>query len=664
MRTHVAILLLLGLLFAIPWTAISTAQDPNGADGRQYYERSGDWYFVENDTEYRVHPDVISVRFRGGIDNLGDFLDRAAVFSASERNALGKLETVRSNRLGIHDLRIPQGGDVFDTLAVLRQSDLIDFAEENTIGSYGLTPNDSNYSSLWGLHNTGQTGGSSDADMDAPEAWDLSVGDPSIVVGVLDSGTEYTHVDLANNMYKNTADPINGSDDDGNGRIDDFHGWDFFNNNNDPRGPFWHGTHVAGCVAAVTNNGTGVAGLGGGFNGNDGLRVWPIGVGDNFPDGSILDDAIIYSADMGNQVITMSLTVGSSSAIDAALDYAYNTVGAVVTCAAGNGGGSVTYPATNSNCIAVAATNHFDNRASFSNQGSALEVSAPGEDILSTQNGNTYASSSGTSFAAPYAAALAGLILSVAPGLPNTAVRQLMKDTCDDIEDPGFDNQTGFGRINAAEALAAVASTDPPIINLLTPDCGRVNGPTSVTITGQFFIGSISVTFDGTPATFVNVIDDTTVIAGCPAGTIMESVDVELTSTFGSDTAVNGFTYVGTVTSFGTPAVGGTFSYSPNGVPNGDYGLVIDYVAGNKLKKGMNFRIDFSPAFEIVHDAFRTADLPLNNFGQRTTQYDIPDDPGLIGQPLYAEAVFDGNGPAPGRDLQLGKNRVDDIIVP
>ena len=663
MKTHVGVLLLLGALFAIPWTALSASQTSEVLGGRDYYQRSGDWYFVENDQEYRVNPEVISVRFRG-VETLSEMLDATSVFNLSERDTLSRLETLRSNRLGIHDLRITDGSDVFDVLETLRKSDLIDFAEENTFGHYGAIPNDSSFTQLWGLNNTGQTGGSSDADMDAPEAWDISVGDPSVIVAVLDSGTEYTHTDLADNMYKNTADPINGSDDDNNGFTDDFHGWDFFNGNNDPRGPFWHGTHVAGCVAATTNNGTGVAGLGGGFNGNDGLRVWPIGVGDNFPDGSILDDAIIYSADMGCQVITLSLTVGSSSAIDAALDYAYNTVGAFIDCAAGNGGGSVSYPATNSNVMAVAATNHFDNRAGFSNVGSALEVSAPGEDILSTQNGNSYASSSGTSFAAPYVAALAGLILSVAPGLPNTAVRQVLQETCDDIEDPGFDNETGWGRINAFEALNSVASTDPPIINSLSPDCGRVNGPTSVTISGENFVGAVSVTFDGQPANFVTVLNDTTVIAGCPTGTVMESIDVSLTSTFGTDTVVNGFTYMGTVSSFGTPSIGTTFNYSPNGIPNSDWGLVIDYVAGMKVKKGMNFRINFSPDWEVVHDSFRTADNQLNGFGQSSAQYFIPDDPGLIGQPLYAEAVFDGNGPAPGRDLQLGKDRVDDIIVP
>src|SRR5262249_48878129 len=118
------------------------------------------------------------------------------------------------------------------------------------------------FSSLWGLHNTGQTGGTPDADIDAPEAWDVTTGSSSVVVAVIDTGVDYTHPDLAANIWTNAGEvPGNGVDDDHNGYVDDVHGYDFVNNDGDPMDDHFHGTHVAGTIGAVGNNGTGVAGI-------------------------------------------------------------------------------------------------------------------------------------------------------------------------------------------------------------------------------------------------------------------------------------------------------------------------------------------------------------------------------------------------------------------
>ena len=310
------------------------------------YERQGDTLVrLEGGTRFVVDPTVVSARFAPGVNDYSDLLEQLG----GDPGVLAELSVVRSNRLGIFDLSVPQGADVLDVVARLRATGLVDFAEENTIGVYlGGIPNDPMWGSLWHLENTGQSGGMVGADVSALEAWGIEDGDPSVIVAVLDSGSDYTHPDLAANMWTNPGEiPSNGIDDDANGYIDDVIGWDFNGSgDNDPQGSFTHGTWVAGTVAAVGNNGIGVVGLAGGGSDGAGVSVLNCNVGAFSPLASILDDAILYAADHGARVITMSLTVGASAAIDAAADYAWNTAGVYVDCATGNNGFSVGYPAS------------------------------------------------------------------------------------------------------------------------------------------------------------------------------------------------------------------------------------------------------------------------------------------------------------------------------
>ena len=650
--------LLVGM-FSMGIVAQASLAAPNDRDFQTVRAGAG-WVRIENGVEYPIDPEVVTVRFTRPIENL-DGLRSRLESRFDGRELIDSLVTLRSNRLGFHDLRITDGSDVFDVLDALRATGLVESAEENTFGHYGAVPNDPRYNEQWALNNVGQTGGSSGADIDAPEAWDLQDGDPSIIVAVLDSGTERTHPDLNDNVWIN-GDEIagNGSDDDGNGYVDDRFGWDFFNNNPQVEGPFSHGTIVAGCVAAESDNGIGVAG--GGFVGGGALMMLE-GVGDFSPSGSILDDAILYALDNGADIVTMSLTVGSSSAIDAAIEAAW-AGGVFLDCAAGNGGGSVSYPARHPDVMAIAATDHDDLKAGFSNPGPEVEVAAPGVDILSTGLGSGYETSSGTSFSAPIVAGIAALLKSQNPGLTNAQIRQALIDTADDVEAPGFDTGTGFGRVNAAEALMLVGTGDPPLVNDLAPDTGLVTNTTSVTIEGENFVASPSVTFGGVPATFVTVIDANTLQAGVPAGEEMNTIDCEVTTLFGSDDIANAFTYVGRINQLDTPSLGSQIRYFGNGVPNGNWGVVIDYSAGSRLKKGLLFPIAFSSEWELVHDSFRTSDEALNSFGQGVARYTIPDDAAYIGRTIYAVGVFDGNGPNVGNELRLGVERVDTVIVP
>ncbi|TAK50572.1 MAG: T9SS type A sorting domain-containing protein [Saprospiraceae bacterium] len=303
------------------------------------------------------------------------------------------------------------------------------------------------------------------------------MGSNRVVVAILDSGTDWTHEDIGmgpdayQNVFLNPgedawADPNdpasgNGIDDDGNGLVDDWKGWDFVNNNNDSRGPFFHGTHVAGIVSAKSNNNLGMASVAGGNN-SPGAQLLLVGVGDNAPSGNILDDAILYAANTGASIIQLSLTVGQTADIDAAIAAA-NAQGVLIVCAAGNSNGPVGYPARNPAVVAVGGTNQNDGKAGFASFGVDLDISAPAVDILSTQPGDAYNTSSGTSFAAPQVSAAAALLLSRNPCLSNDQIKQIFQFSADKVGGfdynwnanmPGHSLELGYGRLNLRAALS------------------------------------------------------------------------------------------------------------------------------------------------------------------------------------------------------------------
>jgi len=424
--------------------------------GRTFVRTSEGWVQQQGSQSFPVEPGVVTVRFAPQVGDIATF--RAALLARGGDAELAQLPMLRANRLGIHDLELMANQDPLDIARRLEATGLVDFAEPSTVGVWAATPSDPRFVDQYHLRNTGQSGGTPDADIDADEAWDIVAGEPGVVVGVLDSGTDIDHVDLVDNLWKNSGEtPGNNQDDDGNGFVDDYDGWDFEGNDGDPRSTNSHGTQVAGIVAARTDNGTGVSGVAGGLGASSGASLMIVKVGTAGPIGSILDDAILYAADNGASVITMSLSVGFSSAIESALDYAYNTKGVFIDCASGNNyASSVSYPSSNPNVMAVGATDRYDNRASYSNYGTDLEVVAPGSSIWSTTLNDGYASGSGTSFAAPNVAGVAALILSRNAGLTNDDVRQTLKDTCDDVGSAGYDLQTGYGRVNARAAVDAV----------------------------------------------------------------------------------------------------------------------------------------------------------------------------------------------------------------
>lgn len=300
--------------------------------------------------------------------------------------------------LRIHSVKIPDDISVEEAIAQYKNDPDVEYAEPNYILKALATPTDTYFTNLWGLNNTGQnvngTTGTSNADIDAPEAWDITQGSSSVVVAVIDSGVAITnnsstgHPDLTANRWVNAGETcVNGVDDDGNGRIDDCYGWDFLNNDNDPMDYNGHGTHVAGTIGAVGNNSSGVVGV------NWMVKIMPLRFLGATGSGSTTDAilAINYAANNGARIINASWGGGPySQALYDAINYARSN-NVLFVAAAGNDGTNndttPSYPASYDldNIISVAATDQNDALASFSNRGAtSVDLAAPGVNIYST----------------------------------------------------------------------------------------------------------------------------------------------------------------------------------------------------------------------------------------------------------------------------------------
>lgn len=338
---------------------------------------------------------------------------------------------------------------------------LIRYAEPDYLVSANAVPNDTSFATLWGMHNTGQSGGVEDADIDAPEAWALATGNHTVKVAVIDSGVELTHPDLLPNLWTNPAEiPGNGVDDDGNGYIDDVRGWDFVNTDAIPQDDNGHGTHCAGTVGAVGNNATGVAGV-----------CWSVSLIalkflDDEGDGTSSDgvEAIAYATGLGVTVTSNSWSGNEfSQAMKDAIDEA-NNAGILFVAAAGNNGSFLDYypeyPAcyTSPNIISVTATTQLNTLADFSNHSEVhADIGAPGQDVYSTVRGGGYGYNSGTSMACPHVAGACALLKAHRSELTHQNIRNLILKTAVPIPALTGKTVTG-GQLNLHQAL--IASTD------------------------------------------------------------------------------------------------------------------------------------------------------------------------------------------------------------
>jgi subtilisin family serine protease len=347
---------------------------------------------------------------------------------------------------------------VQEAVVVLNDVDEILYAEPNyRIRIDATIPNDTRFDELWGMHNTGQSGGVVDADIDAPQAWDIATGNWQVIVAVIDTGVDYNHVDLAGNMWVNEAEAngTGGVDDDGNGYIDDIYGYDFCNDDSNPMDDHYHGTHCAGTVGAVGNNGQGVAGV-----------CWDVRImaikfldsgGSGWTDDAI--DCVEYATLMGANVMSNSWGGGSyNEGLKEAIDKA-GQAGILFVAAAGNdSANNDTYPHypssyTSANVIAVLSTDKYDEMSDFSNYGPvSVDLGAPGSSILSCEPYNQYGYHNGTSMAAPHVAGACALLWSVNPMLAQTEVKEILLSTVDELDD--LSNRcVSDGRLNVYNAI-------------------------------------------------------------------------------------------------------------------------------------------------------------------------------------------------------------------
>lgn len=428
--------------------------------------------------------------------------------------------------------------DVASAIEAYAKDSRFAYFEPNFKVSAAVTPNDPSFSQLWGLNNTGQTiggqVGTPDADIDAPEAWNIQTGN-NVLVGVIDSGVDYTHPDLAANIWTNPGEIAgDGLDNDANGFIDDIRGYDFINNDANPMDDNNHGTHVSGTIAGRGNNGVGITGV------SWSAKIMAL----KFlgADGSgFISDAIRatnYATQMGAKLTNNSWGGGgfSQGMLDAIT--AARNAGSLFVAAAGNNGtdNDVTahYPSSYNvdNVIAVAASDNRDALASFSNFGfTTVDLGAPGVNILSTTPGNTYSSFSGTSMATPHVAGAASLVWAQNPTMTYAQVKSRLLSTGDAIA--ALQGKTVTGRrLNALNALTGTAPNTPGIYGSVWNDA-NANG---IRNPGEAGLGNWTVYVDSN----INGKLDTAL-----PGTTVNSINVPKSiadlSTVNSTLAVSGF---------------------------------------------------------------------------------------------------------------------------
>jgi serine protease len=358
----------------------------------------------------------------------------------------------------IYEAHYSSAIDLESAIGKLYRLGFFEFVEPHYIPKVDLIPNDplsaNNTSSsgqyhLYITHCAGST----------QSGWDISTGSATTIIGITDTGTLYTHADLMNQIAINTADPVGGGDQDGDGYIDNYRGWDVAMNDNDAT---WqgnqHGVHVCGCASAECNNSIGLCGTG--FS----CKFMPIKIAD--ASGALIAsyEGITYAADHGCSIINCSWGGGGGGSYGQGIvDYATNNMDALVVAAAGNNGlDEMFYPAAFDHVLSVAATTSTDARASFSNFNYSVDICAPGNNVNATWTSPQYVQNSGTSMASPVCAGIAAIVRTYYPSYNALQAGERLKRTADDIysvaanSSSTYTDRLGTGRVNLYRAL-----TDP-----------------------------------------------------------------------------------------------------------------------------------------------------------------------------------------------------------
>lgn len=407
----------------------------------------------------------VVVNFRAGTS-------RQAIIDMADMYNLEISDTIP--QINYYVFSITSDVTVDDMVSVLSEHEIVEKCEPNYFTNTQDVPNDSLFDRQWSLDNPDYV----NSDLHILEAWDIEPGSPDIIVAVIDMGFDITHEDLQESIWNNSDEiPGNGTDDDGNGYVDDIVGWDFVNQtnglnsndcdwqdeDNDPTTlKSSHGNRVLGLIGATTGNGIGIAGIASncktmliraGFYNAEGYQVLST---------SAIIKGIIYAADNGARVINISSGSNRySSSYKSALEYATNN-GVLVVCSAGNeGSSSACYPAAYDipGLISVGASTTRDGKCSFSNYGNWVDVSAPGQYIVTTLLNDSYGETQGTSFAAPMVSGIAALIFSKYPDWTSAQVHDQIMNTVDVCDSLSGANITS-GRVNAYRAISNVQEAD------------------------------------------------------------------------------------------------------------------------------------------------------------------------------------------------------------
>lgn len=475
-----------------------------------------------------------------GLNNLDEYISKFNVSKIDQKHPLNSV--VAKRKIGdeelskIYQIVFEKSIDPMDFASELKNkfSGLLDWAEPSFVYKSDFIPNDPNTGSQYHL-----------SKINAFQAWDLCQGDTNVIVGIVDSGTDFDHPDLQANLKTRWSEPINGLDDDANGYVDDWRGWDFYGNDNDPSimpNGNTHGSHVSGCASQVTNNGVHGAGIG--------FKVKIImtkHTDDSNPESYLYntDAGIVYCYQNGAKVINCSYGSASySSYTQTVCTNAWNN-GTIICGSAGNGDANgigqnwARYPASYDNVVSVAATNSTDTKTTFSNYHSTVDVSAPGESILSTYYNNTYEYLSGTSMSSPITAGTVALIRSKYPTWTVQQVLNRLLIGVDSIYDvnPTYVGLLGTGRINAFKCLS-----DYPILKITSVshndsiygnndkvyDIGEVI-PIALTFKNTFIAGSNASIRLTTSDPNVEIIQDSVYIGSVPA---FNSLNTTFANTF------------------------------------------------------------------------------------------------------------------------------------
>jgi subtilisin family serine protease len=427
-------------------------------------------------------------------------------------NGTASMEAPETDLSGYWRFWLAEPVDLEAMLSEYAAASIVEHVEPVGIHPLYYTPNDPGWPFQWHIRNTG-----GDHDIDATEGWEVERGDTLAILGIVDTGVLYTHPDLRGNLWRNWSESngVSGQDDDSNGFVDDSVGWDFVTGesdimpgedgdleDNDPKDFNGHGTHCSGIAAAQTNNGIGVAGIAGGGSGEFGARILALRVGWTAPSGmgyvgmDFCAQAINYARQRGACAVNCSWGSSNSGGIGAAVNAAV-AAGMIFCVAAGNDDSQTqSYLASRGDCIDIAATDNGDVKASFSNYGTWVDVSAPGVNIYATYSDRyvaQYAYLSGTSMAAPCVTGEVGLLKSHYPSWDREDITDAIIENVDNIydENPTWQGQLGSGRINVNLALLSLA-----VITLLEPNGGEVwfvNEVDTIRWTSEGYFGNIQI---------------------------------------------------------------------------------------------------------------------------------------------------------------------------